>query len=129
MQFKKLKEEFKKQGGWGLLASIDLHACNPKTIRDAKKIKEFVIELVDKIGMNRYGPCTVVNFGANEKVAGFSMVQLIDSSLISGHFANKTNNVYLDVFSCKMFDPNIVSKFAKQFFEAKDFKVNYIIRK
>jgi S-adenosylmethionine/arginine decarboxylase-like enzyme len=128
MDYNKLKEEFKKQGGWGLLASIDLHDCNPSTIRDAKLIEKFVIELVDKIGMNRFGPCTVVNFGANEDVAGFSMVQLIDSSLISGHFANKTNHVYLDVFSCKMFDPNVVSEFAKKFFKAKDFKVNYVIR-
>lgn len=129
MKFKKLKKEFEEKKGWGLLASIDLHSCNPATIRDAKLIEKFVIELIEKIGMNRYGPCTVVNFGANEEVAGFSMVQLIDSSLVSGHFANKTNNVYLDVFSCKMFDPDIVGKYAKEFFQAKDYDINIVLRK
>ncbi|MFH1331693.1 MAG: S-adenosylmethionine decarboxylase [archaeon] len=129
MNFEKLKEEFKKEGGWGLLASYDLHQCNPETIRDAKKIEAFVIELCDRINMNRYGPCTVVDFGSNEEVAGFSMVQLIDSSLISAHFANKTNNVYLDVFSCKLFDPDAVSEFAKEFFEAKDVVFHKVIRK
>ncbi|MEM4267166.1 MAG: S-adenosylmethionine decarboxylase [Candidatus Nanoarchaeia archaeon] len=129
MNYKKLKQEFVKKRGWGLLASYDLHKCNPKTIRDAKKIREFVVQLCNMIDMKRYGPCTVVNFGSNEKVAGFSMVQLIDSSLISAHFANQTNNVYLDVFSCKLFDPDVVSKFAKKFFEAKDIKFHKVIRK
>jgi len=129
MKFDKIKQEFKKKRGWGLLASYDLHNCNPKTIRDAKMIKEFTITLIDKIGMNRFGPCNVVNFGANKEVAGYSMVQLIDSSLVSGHFANKTNHVYLDVFSCRLFDPEVVSKYAKKFFESKDVKFHYVIRK
>lgn len=130
MDYNKLKKEFQKQGGWGLATSIDLHGCNHSLIRDAKYIEDFVIKLINKIGMNRYGPCTVENFGANDKVAGFSMSQLIDSSLVSGHFANKTNNVYLDVFSCKMYNPNIVAEFAKKSFEAKDYKIHKpIIRK
>ncbi len=130
MDYNKLKKEFHKQGGWGLATSIDLHACNPTLIKDAKYIEDFVIQLTGKIGMNRYGPCTVVNFGANEKVAGYSMTQLIDSSLVSGHFANQTNNVYLDVFSCKMYNPNIVARFAKKSFQAKNYEIHDpIIRK
>ncbi len=130
MNYNKLKKEFQKQGGWGLATSIDLHACKPELIRDAKHIEDFVIKLIDKIGMNRYGPCIVENFGANDKVAGYSMMQLIDSSNITGHFANETNNVYLDVFSCKMYNPNVVARFAKEAFKAKGYKVHDpIIRK
>lgn len=101
---------------WGIAASIDIYDCNPETIRDADKIKQFVIELCDLIEMKRFQDTLVVNFGEDERVAGFSMVQLIETSLISAHFANLTNAVYLDVFSCKPYDPNVVEQFAMKFF-------------
>ena len=57
------------------------------------------------------------------------MAQLIESSLVSGHFANKTNNVYLDIFSCKYYNPKEVAEFAKNFFEASDYNLNHVLRK
>jgi S-adenosylmethionine/arginine decarboxylase-like enzyme len=50
------------------------------------------------------------------------MTQLIETSLISAHFANQSNTTYLDVFSCKAYDPEVVAQFAKQFFKAKRVK-------
>ncbi len=129
MDTQKLKTDYEAMDAWGLVASIDLHECNPATIRDAEKIKQFVYELCDRIGMKRYGECTVVNFGEDERVAGFSMTQLIETSLISAHFANLTNTVYLDVFSCKFYDPVVASEFAKAFFGAKDYALNVALRK
>ena len=114
---------------WGLHSHIDLYSCNSETIRNAEKIKEFVVELCKLIDMKRFGECKVVHFGKDENVAGFSMIQLIETSLISGHFANKTNNVYLDIFSCKEYDPETVAKFAKDFFQAKNYKLNVVKRK
>lgn len=103
--------------GWGVSSNIDIYNCNPDTIRDADKIKQFVVELCDLIEMKRFGETTVVNFGEDEKVAGYSMVQLIETSLISAHFANKTNTTYLDVFSCKNYDLKTVEEFATKFFQ------------
>ncbi len=125
----KLRAEYEAKDAWGLVSSIDLHGCNPETIRDAEKIKQFVVELCDKIGMKRYGDCTVVNFGEDERVAGFSMTQLIETSLISAHFANATNTTYLDVFSCKFYDPVLTSEFAKEFFGATDYTLAVALRK
>lgn len=102
---------------WGISASIDIHDCNPDKIRDAEYIKQFVIDLCVLIDMNRFGETQVVNFGENEVVAGYSMVQLIETSCITGHFANLTNNAYLDVFSCKWYDAEVVKKFAQDYFE------------
>lgn len=110
-------EEAVRQSVWGVAASIDIYDCNPETIRDAEKIRQFVYELCDLIEMKRFGECKVVNFGEDERVAGFSMVQLIETSLISAHFANKTNTTYLDVFSCKAYDPDVVAAFAQRYFE------------
>jgi len=114
---------------WGLSSSIDLHSCDGSIIRDAAKIQQFVIELCDLIKMKRYGECQVIHFGDDPKVEGFSMTQLIETSLISAHFANQTNNVYLDVFSCSYYDPDTVAEFAKKYFQAKDCELKYTLRK
>ena len=66
--------------------------------------------------MKRFGETIVVDFGEDERVSGYSMVQLIETSLISAHFANLTNTAYIDVFSCKPYDPEVVAEFACRFF-------------
>tara|TARA_B100000745_G_C20148193_1_gene393673 strand:- start:1441 stop:1830 length:390 start_codon:yes stop_codon:yes gene_type:complete len=124
------KEAYDNNGSWGILTSLDLHACNPETIRDADKVCQHVYELCNLIKVNRFGECQVVHFADHDDdVAGFSMVQLIETSLVSGHYANKTNNVYLDIFSCKYYNPKIVAEFSKTYFEAESFDVHVHLRK
>ena len=101
---------------WGIASSIDIYGCEPQRIRDAEMIRRFVVELCELIEMKRYGETQVVHFGEDERVAGYSMTQLIETSLISAHFANLTNATYLDVFSCKPYDPEVVREFAQDFF-------------
>ena len=103
---------------WGLSTSVDLQDCHPATNQDRKHIEAYVIALCELIGMKRYGECQIVHFGEG-RVAGYSMIQLIETSLISGHFANDTNRAYLDIFSCKGYDPKIVEAFSKKFFGAQ----------
>ena len=114
---------------WGIASSFDIYHCNPETIRNADKIKQFVIELCDLIEMKRFQDTLVVNFGEDERVAGFSMVQLIETSLISAHFANLTNATYLDVFSCKPYDPEVVADFAKNFFGGSEIMIHANLRR
>ncbi len=116
--------KFKEEKPWGLYTSVDLYDCNPETIRNAEKIKQFVIELCDLIKMKRFGEPVVVNFGEDPRVSGYSMTQLIETSLVSGHFANQSNAVYLDIFSCKDYPPYKAAEFCKKFFGAKEMKVN-----
>lgn len=113
---------------WGLLSCVDLYDCDAEMIRDAERIKQFVIELCELIKMRRFGETVVVHFGEDEKVAGYSMTQLIETSLISGHFANQTNTAYLDIFSCKMYDPEQAALFAKEFFKADRFNLQVLKR-
>ncbi len=128
-KIKGLKEKFSNENMWGLLTSIDLHHCNPEIIRDAEAIKLYVDKLCQIIEMKRYGDTQVVNFGEEERVAGFSMTQLIETSLISGHFANQSNAAYIDIFSCKYYDPQVAADFTQQYFQAKDITIHYILRK
>ena len=123
------KKKFEMSRAWGLLTSVDVYNCNPDTIRDADMVKQFVFELCDKIEMKRYDECVVVDFGADERVSGFSMTQLIETSLISGHFANSTNSAYLDIFSCKFYEPRDVAEFAISFFEGSNYKMQVALRR
>ena len=119
---------FLATGAWGLDTGLDLHECNPEIIRSAEKIREFTIKLCEKIEVKRFGEPVIVHFGEDERVAGYSLVQLIETSLISAHFANQTNRVYLDVFSCAYYNPTEVAEFAKEFFQAKSVNVQTQLR-
>lgn len=123
------EKEFSNQNPWGVLTSVDIYETDPEMIRDADKIREFVRQLCDLIEMKRYGECEVIHFGEDEKVEGFSMTQLIETSLISGHFANATNTAYLDIFSCKFYDPRQVAEFASQYFKGAHYKMQLAMRK
>ncbi len=124
-----LRGQFESANAWGLWSGVDLYGCNPDIIRDADAIRRFVVELCESIEMKRFGDTTVVNFGEDERVAGFSMTQLIETSLVSGHFANATNAAYIDVFSCKFYEPQTVADFAQEFFGAESVTLNTVMRR
>jgi S-adenosylmethionine/arginine decarboxylase-like enzyme len=121
-------QNYKDSKAWGMSCQIDLKNCNPKLIRDADYIKKFVIELCKLIDMKRFGETQVVNFGEDEKVCGYSMTQLIETSLISAHFAEYTNAIYLDIFSCKEYPPYKTAEFCKKFFESDKYNLNISLR-
>ena len=89
---------------WGWHTVIDLEDCNPDLIRSRNHIEAYLVSLCELIDMKRYGPCQIVHFDEEERVAGFSMYQLIETSNISAHFANASNAAYIDIFSCKKYD-------------------------
>jgi len=124
-----IKQMTTVQTVWGIASAIDIYGCDPLKIRDAVIIRRFVAELCELIEMKRFGETQVVHFGEDERVAGYSMVQLIETSLISAHFANLTNTVYLDVFSCKPYDPEIVKAFAQSFFDGAHSVLHVTLRK
>lgn len=119
---------FEETGAWGLVTALDLHDCNPETIRDRDAIYRFTVEVCERIGVKRFGEPIIVHFGEEERVAGYSLVQLIETSLVSGHFANLTNRVYLDIFSCAYYDPTEVIDFAKTFFGAAGHNAKVYLR-
>lgn len=123
-----IMQEAQDRNVWGIASAIDIYDCDPDTIRDAEAIRRFVFELCELIEMKRFGETQVVHFGEDERVAGYSMVQLIETSLISGHFANQSNAVYLDVFSCKPYNPETVAHFATKFFGGKSSRLNVTLR-
>ena len=114
---------------WGITSSVDIYNCEPQKIRSAEVIRCFVTELCELIEMKRFGETQVVHFGEDERVAGYSMVQLIETSLISAHFANQTNTTYPDVFSCKPYDSEAVKEFSQTYFGGSHSTLNVTWRR
>ncbi len=122
------KKEYEHKNPWGVLTSVDIYDTDPEIITDAASVTSFVHQLCDLIDMKRFGECNIVHFGEDERVEGFSMTQLIETSLISGHFANASNTAYLDIFSCKYYDPRQVAEFAISFFKGAHYKMQIALR-
>lgn len=113
--------------GWELV--LDLYGCDPEKIRSRDAIIRFVVELCERIEMKRFGEPFVERFGLNkDETAGYSLVQLIETSSITAHFAELTNSVYLNVFSCKAYDPRVVKQFAQEFFGAREVSERFLER-
>lgn len=112
---------------WGYHLMLDCSGCVPETITSYDVIYEFIRDLVRDIDMVAYGEPQIVNFGSGNK-AGYTLVQLIETSNICAHFVNETNDMYLDVFSCKPFNPDIVEDRVAWYFAPKNIRKNFITR-
>ncbi len=122
-------DQYKKSNAWGLYCSVDIYNCAPELIRDENTIKSYIIQLCDHIEMKRFGEPQIVMFGNDERSEGYSMVQLIETSIISGHFSNMENTAYIDIFSCKYYNPEVVAHFSVSFFKGSDYILNSTLRK
>lgn len=114
---------------FGMELVLDLHGCDPATIRSRDELVRFAHELCHLIGMKPYGPTWAERFGLNaDKSAGYSLVQMIETSCITGHFSEEWNAAYLNIFSCKAYDPDLATRFTTDFFGATSVKTNLLTR-
>ena len=112
---------------WGYHLILDASGCDHDAITSHDTIYNFVKKLVVDIDMVAYGEPQIVNFGSGNK-AGYTLVQLIETSNICAHFVNEHDHMYLDVFSCKQFDPNAVAVLVQEFFKVEKFNTAFLER-
>ena len=112
---------------WGYHLILDCGGCDAEAIRDPKLIYDFTKQLIKDIDMVAYGEPQIVNFGSADK-AGYTLLQLIETSNISAHFVNEKNSAYIDIFSCKRYDIDTVEYLVHKYFKAKSIKKTYIER-
>lgn len=125
--FVKIQKEYDLLKAWGLVASVDVYGCNREIISHRERIKEFIIKLVDHIGMVRYGPAMIERF-AEGSLEGFSALQFIETSSITMHFDEQKNRAFIDVFSCKCFDPEAAQNFCQEYLEGSHAKTRHFFR-
>lgn len=125
----KKNKKLKMNKDYGKELILDLYDCNPKSIGSKKKILEYSNKLCNLIKVKKYGKPIVKRFALHlDYAAGYSLVQLIEASLISGHFSELWNRAYINIFSCKLFNDKKVTDFTKKFFKAKKIKNRVLIR-
>lgn len=112
---------------WGYHLILDCKGGDVDAVTDPKAIEAFVIELVDQIDMKRYGEATIVHFGSGH-LTGYSLMQLIETSSITGHFVDQNGDAYIDIFSCKPFSQEAAMKVVQKYFNPKKIKTVYLVR-
>ncbi len=100
---------------WGMMAVIDVHDGDRERLADPDTIRAFVTEVVAAIGMVRHGPTLLERFGTGE-LEGWSAMQFIETSSLTIHADEFGGRCYIDVFSCKPFDPEIAAAIAVRYF-------------
>ena len=77
--------------------------------------------------MVAYGEPMVVHFGTDNK-AGYTLVQLIETSNITAHFSESEGAVFLDVFSCKDFAEGTVRDVVGKYFKPSKIQTSVLER-
>lgn len=110
---------------YGKETIIDLHECDPQTFNRGS-IEQYFIELCDLINMVRCElywwddlDVPVEERQTEPHLKGTSAIQFIMTSNITIHTLDLMGNVYLNIFSCKDFDSNVVKEFSKKWFKGK----------
>lgn len=93
------------QKPWGQHLVLDLNGCPRELLASKENILNWTKELVDTIDMVAYGDPIIEHFATHShEAAGYTLLQMIETSNIAAHFAENIGQVYVDVFSCKTFD-------------------------
>lgn len=116
-----------KKAPWGFMLSLDCAGCHPHLIRSRNNIIAFTNKLVKEIDMKAYGKPQVVMFGSGNK-KGFTLVQLIETSNITAHFCEETNDMYFDLFSCKPYNVETAIRVVNDYFTPISVKPTYFER-
>lgn len=114
---------------WGYHLTLDCSGGAKNKVTDPEHIEKFSKHLVEAIDMVAYGEPLIVHFADHDPDrAGITLVQLIETSNICCHFIDRTGDFFLDVFSCKDFDPEIVKKVVDMYFQPRKMKENWFVR-
>jgi S-adenosylmethionine/arginine decarboxylase-like enzyme len=114
---------------WGYHLILDCHACHVPSIQSRENVYNWIKHLVRVIDMEPIGDPHIEYTAAEfPDKAGFTAIQVIVTSSIVAHFIDSTGDVYIDVFSCKEFDSDIVIGTIKDAFLPKKIRTNFLTR-
>jgi len=123
-----------ESSGYGVELVLDLHGCDPSNF-NRPSLDAFFTELCELIDMER----CVVHFwddvGVPEEdqqtephTKGTSAVCFILTSSIVVHTLDMLGAVYINIFSCKPFDPDAARRFSEQWFKGQTVRSTFLGR-
>ncbi len=96
---------------WGYHLLLDCGWCDPEKIKDKANIEHWIKELVTDIEMEPVGEPYIARVAEGQvDKEGYTAMQVIVTSHIAAHFVDSANCVYVDVFSCRRFDKEVVKQ-------------------
>jgi len=105
--------------GWHLL--LDCSGGKNELITSEENVYNFVKELVVAIDMVPYREPIISRFATHDAdKAGISFCQMIETSHIAGHFCENNGDFYMDVFSCKQNDIQLVKNCIQEYFNPEN---------
>lgn len=117
------------KNSWGYHLLLDCREGDLSLITEKYVIEDFVHELIREIDMVPYGNIVIDRFATHDsEKSGISFCQMIETSHIAGHFCENTGDFYLDVFSCKEFDSEIVVNLVNKNFFPKNIEARFLSR-
>jgi len=118
-----------KKPVFGYELILDLSGCNLAVMSSKKKLTEYVNKLCNLIKMKKYGKIQLPYFGLEKPFTkGYSLLQFIETSSITGHFSEYWRKSYINIFSCKKYDHKLAEKFTQEFFKASSVRSTFLIR-
>ena len=99
----------------GPARALDLHGCERGRLADPGTIRRFVPIVIDAIGMRAHGALALERFGDGE-LEGWSAMQFIETSSITLHADEVGGRCFVDIFSCRPFDPGVAAAIAVEHF-------------
>lgn len=133
---KSIREEGIATGTYGYELILDLHGCDPQTFT-RRSLRQFFTELCDLIDMEM---CDMhVHYWDDVGVApeeqqtephtkGTSAVCFILTSSIVVHTLDLLSAVYVNIFSCKAFDPATAGEFTQRWFRGQSCSKRFLPR-
>jgi S-adenosylmethionine/arginine decarboxylase-like enzyme len=113
---------------YGMELIIELFGCDLSVITSKEKIQEFINQVCREINMEKYGASRIKRFPGGELWGvGYSFLQFLTTSSITGHFIDKGGIAFLNIFSCKQYDDKKAAQFAEKFFRAKKVSTKLIV--
>ena len=119
---------------YGIELILDLHGCDSSTFT-RESIGRYFERLCELIDMKREALYFWDDIGVPEEerqtlphTQGTSAVQFILTSSIIIHTLDQLGAVYVNIFSCKEFDPKLAEHFTVKWFGAGDCSAKFIER-
>jgi len=114
---------------WGYSLHLDCEQCDREIITDKQKIIEFFGGLIKQIKMIPHDEPMIEHFPNRDPAKnGYSYIQLIETSSITGHFVDKTLAGYIDIFTCKDFSEEDAIAYVKEKLKPTAIKVTFLTR-
>ena len=122
-------EHFNKQDAWGYQLILDMEDCS-EMMDNKGYVTKFFKELISELDMKELSPIMIVKVDGPDLGSGrgLSAVQMITTSSITFHSDDDKRCIYLDVFSCKKYNPDIVIRTVDKYFSPKRISKKFLYR-